>query len=263
MGRWRVLREPTVPILLLACVVHAVRRNLFDLLLFGGTAALIVIDSWRAGPGPVTRATRRSPIWATLAVLAFAVLAGPLAQSGTGIRVVLVAVGLVSLALVVMVRAPSTAPVVGPGELEPDRGRGAGSTRGGKTGRDPGPGSGSLGGWWVWAALGALACLWELTSFAIQQADPASDAAQPTASDLIGPLLGSCPGRMVFLALWAAAGWWLLRRMVDAPQHPGPAVGRRGAARRAGTAGPGGDDAGTRLDVHRPEQAAGGAEAGR
>ena len=234
MRRWQVVREPTVPILLLACVVHAVRRNLFDLLLFAGTAALIVADSWRATPGRVASAppgaNNGSPAWAAwLAVIAFAMLAGPLPQSGGAVQVVLVAVGLAALAVVVVGRGPA-----------------AGT-------RHP-----SLRGWPVWAALGALACVWELTSFAIQQDDPAVDNAHPTASDLIGPLLGSWPGRMVFLALWAAAGLWLLRRLSAAPRQ---------TAGRPPTAGIAGGDADADADrgagVDRPEQAAGGAEAAR
>ena len=259
MGRWRVLREPTVPILLLACVVHAVRRNLFDLLLFGGTAVLIVVDSWRTGTRPATRTTSRSPIWATVAVLAFAVSAGPLPQSGTAIRVVMTAAGLVALALVTIGRVASETPVDDPGDAGPEHGRGAGSLRAGAD-RDPDHGTRSLRGWWAWAALGVLACLWELTSFAIQQADPASEAAHPTASDLIGPLLGSWPGRMVFLALWAAAGWWVLRRPMDAPQRSSGAAGGAGDESVSEAAG---DDAGGPLEIDRPEQAAGGAEASR
>ena len=248
MGRWRVLREPTVPILLLACVVHAVRRNLFDLLLFAGTAVLIVADAWRAAPArtvngslaarqgapergrPGGRPRPASPGWAAwLAVIAFAVLAGPLPRDGGAIQVVLVAVGVGALVVVVTGRRPAA-----------------------------GPRHRSPRGWPIWAALGVLACLWELTSFAIQQNDPAVDAAHPTASDLIGPLLGSWPGRMVFLALWATAGVWLLRRLAGVAQDTdGDRPGRRDAV--------GGSeiDDGVVGPADRPEQAAGGTEAAR
>lgn len=220
MHAWRSLREPTVAILLLASVVHVVRRDLFDLVLFSGTAVLILVDGGLArrsrddeaaaqvaedatpdcdqppagqegetdvpDAAPSRRSLRR---WAiTAGMTLFAALAAVLAPASFGAELMLAAIGLTALVLVI-VRRPRGVPA-GDGSGRPD---------------------GKLAGWQVWAAIGVAACLWELTSFIAQQVWPADADSHPAVSDLVAPLLAGGVGRGVFLMLWAAAGWWLLQ----------------------------------------------------
>lgn len=198
MGTRRVLREPTVPILLAASVAHVVRRNVFDLVVFAGTAMVIVIDSRRRAT--VTGDARgwsanglRSRTWLAVAgmtlLAAIAALAPP---ASFWARLVMVVVGLIALAIVL--RQPRRA-------------------RGRRVHDDQTDPSGQLAGWPVWAAIGVAACLWELASFIAQQVWPADEDEHPAVSDLVGPLLETWLGRAIFLLLWAGAGWWLLREL--------------------------------------------------
>lgn len=68
-------------------------------------------------------------------------------------------------------------------------------------------------GWWAWASVAVLVCLWQLTAYLLQQ-QPAPDRLynHPTVSLFIDPLVGSQPGRGVALAVWLAGGYVLLRR---------------------------------------------------
>ncbi len=194
MGRWHVLREPTVLILLLASVVHVVRRNVFDFLLFFGTAVVIIVESRmesrrfeQRGTGtlaPATPLSYRRRWWsaAVIALLSAAIALLPIA--GGLMRVVLIGSGVAVLVLVVARPAP------------------------------PPGGAGRARGWQLWTAVGVAACLWELTSFIAQQVWPADQNAHPAVSDLVGPLLTTWVGRAVFLLLWVSAGWWLLRQLL-------------------------------------------------
>lgn len=198
--------EPTVPILLLACIVHAVRQNLFDLLLFGGSAALIVADSqwaWRRGGALGSAALdeafggRRHIWWQAVVVAVAAGIIAAFQRDSVGIRAVFYVAAAAALTVV----------AVSSGREVADAG-----------------GQRSPAGWQVWAVIGVIASLWELTSFSFQQADPTkgsahpiSDVTHPAASDLIGPLLDGWVGRAVFLLLWGAAGMWLLRRIYHGP----------------------------------------------
>lgn len=205
MGAWRSLRQPTVAILLLASVVHVVRRDLFDLLLFSGTAVLILLDAGRADrlaragdDDAAPTEWRRTTRWVIAAGVAlFAMLAAVPSPASLGAVLVLALIGLAALVLV-LVRPPRA--VAAPA-AQASRGK--------------------LPGWQVWAVIGVAACLWELASFISQQVWPAGEDAHPAVSDLVGPLLTGWPGRAVFLLLWAGAGWWLLRQWIA------PAPGRR------------------------------------
>ncbi len=189
MVAWRVLREPTVPILLAASVVHVVRRDVFDLLLFSGTAVLNLLDSQRrdAAPAGVARVGRPRAWLVVAGMTLFSAVVALAAPSSLGARLVLVAIGLAALALV----------LVRPQRLTDNRQEAS-----------------AAWGWPLWAVIGVAACLWELTSFIAQQVWPLEEDSHPAVSDLVGPLLQSWLGRAVFLLLWAAAGWWLLRQLV-------------------------------------------------
>lgn len=215
MARWSVLREPTVPILLAACVVHVVRRDALDFAVFFGTAVLIVVDSRRhggvrGGSGHVDQptASRWQRVWLPLVgVTLFSGAAALAAVASLGARLIVTLIGIAGLVLV-WARTP---------RLPSRRSDGKASAR----------------GWPVWAVIGVVACLWELTSFIAQQAWPLDQEAHPAVSDLVGPLLGTWFGRVVFLMLWAAAGWWLLRQMVGAGTVAGQDAAR-GASRKSG-----------------------------
>jgi hypothetical protein len=65
---------------------------------------------------------------------------------------------------------------------------------------------------WPWAAVGAAICLQELVSFLLQPDLQTGSYEHPTISYLVEPLLLHAPPvRGCVLALWLAAGYYLLR----------------------------------------------------
>ena len=188
-GRGRPLREPTLWFLLIATVVHVVRHNVVDVLVFSGTAALVVLDArrpppsrWRAGPRP--------PAAGLLAGVLFGVLVLPLGRDGVALRLVLAGPGVV--ALVVLWRSGGAR--VTPGTRHDRRGL-------------------------PWTAPLVATCLFQLVNFALQ-ADPWTDnPAHPTLSALIDPLLGDPVARALAAGAWLSAGAWLLGLLAGAPQR--------------------------------------------
>jgi len=64
----------------------------------------------------------------------------------------------------------------------------------------------------LWAGLLVAAGLWELSALILQPGLDTTSSAHPTISALTDPLLTSHAGRSVALAVWIAAGWFLMRR---------------------------------------------------
>ena len=62
----------------------------------------------------------------------------------------------------------------------------------------------------AWAVIVVIGCIWELVQFILGLVDP--DAAWFSLSDLLDPLAGTVPGKIVAAAAWLAGGVWLLRR---------------------------------------------------
>ena len=76
--------------------------------------------------------------------------------------------------------------------------------------RDPGelPRRGTA----LWAGLLVATGLWELSALFLQPGLDTTSSAHPTISALTDPQLTSHAGRSVALAVWIAAGWFLVRR---------------------------------------------------
>jgi hypothetical protein len=192
-GVLRVLLEPAPAILLAAALVHAVRRNAFDLAVFLGTVCVIVFDTaWRRPdrgavlPVPPRaephRAGRRWAVTATVAVVGAVVGSMPLGSRP--VRIALALLGL--LALIVVATARTSAP----------------------SAEASGP---NHRGWALWAGTLLLTALLELANF-LAQPDPQTDSFRhPTLSALIGPQLGSRPVRMVVVACWLLGLVWIAR----------------------------------------------------
>lgn len=207
---WPVLLEPTIPILLAAGTVHIIRRNIFDTVLFLGTAVVIVLDRARSRstrPGGAVVPLGVGWLLALAAVVVgYATVVGAWSLDTLPVKVALVMPGL--LAVVVVAARPPAGRVR---ERQP-------------IGR----------GWIVWAVLGVGACLWELAAF-VQQPDPQTDSyAHPTLSSIIGPTMSSPVVRVGLLGLWLAVSLYLLRIvLVNAavpkrPGAPGSAAGTSG-----------------------------------
>ncbi|GAB3602990.1 hypothetical protein [Microbacterium aureliae] len=64
----------------------------------------------------------------------------------------------------------------------------------------------------AWLALAVLACLWELSAFALGAWAAGGTAAHPTISALMGPLSEGQPSRTLLIAAWLAAGVLVLQR---------------------------------------------------
>ncbi|TDQ05756.1 hypothetical protein [Labedaea rhizosphaerae] len=64
---------------------------------------------------------------------------------------------------------------------------------------------------WLWAVVGVLVCLWELTSF-LFQSDPAVGTYEhPTLSVVLDPLFATASLRSVLVGVWLALGIALFR----------------------------------------------------
>jgi hypothetical protein len=193
---WPVLREPTVLVLTVAGIVHIIRRNPFDTILFFGTVAVIVLDRLRRvpAPGPPARigSSRGRRRVAAAGLVLYAVIAGGWQLNTWPMKVALVVPGLLSAALITARRVED-----------------AGAPRVGR-------------GWIGWVAIGVAIALWELTSFILQPNPIDSSYAHPTISAIVSLWLDGWAGRTIFLLFWSAAGWWLIRTITAARAAPEP-----------------------------------------
>lgn len=183
------LREPALPILLLAWVAMLRREYLPDILLFAGAAALLVIDA-RRWQGRTSSAEPSSPARHPALVLGAtgvtALLLASLPRSGwldAGFGVV----GVMALGIG-WLPGREEQPVVGRDVDEPAR-------------------------WWVWPVLGVTLGLAALWSFLHQVSPMVDSLAHPSISSLVEPGLDHGLVRLLGLWLWLLAGWWLLRRI--------------------------------------------------
>ncbi|MDQ6658977.1 MAG: hypothetical protein M3Z00_12290 [Actinomycetota bacterium] len=203
------LARPTVLMLLAATIAHIMRRNIFDIVIFAGTAGMIVVDSavHAVRARASARGTLAVPWWVvTAAAVVFGALVGSLTPAGWPVRTVLGLPGLAALILLLMAPPPAGPEV--PGRDRGDRAQPAQSNQ--RRGLDRqirlnGP------GWLAWPALLIVAALIELSSFLLQPNAQTDSYDHPTLSTLISPLLGSPILRAVALACWFTAGWWLVR----------------------------------------------------
>ncbi len=186
----RLLREPTLPILLLALVAMIRREYVPDICLVAGTAVLIVVDSRRwplrtASAAPVGRTLGPGvALFAGVMAASMAVLPG-----GTG-GVLDLAFGVVGLLLLRQAWSPGREPAgQDPTALDPPR------------------------RWWLWPALGVALALVELFSFLHQSAPMVDNPQHPTLSSVVEPHLSAGPVRAVVLWAWLLGCWWLARRL--------------------------------------------------
>jgi hypothetical protein len=64
---------------------------------------------------------------------------------------------------------------------------------------------------WFWSMAAVALCVWEATAFILSVTVPNGYMYFPTISVLLDPFVESLGGRMVFVGLWLAAGYGLLR----------------------------------------------------
>ena len=64
---------------------------------------------------------------------------------------------------------------------------------------------------WFWSMAAVALCVWEATAFVLSVTVPNGYKYFPTISVLLDPFVESLGGRMVFVGLWLAAGYGLLR----------------------------------------------------
>jgi hypothetical protein len=167
-------------VVLLALVVHVIRRNTVDIVLFLVIAVLIVVE-------PRLRlASRPRPAWldrraaavTSAALLGAVVTASP--RNSAVVEAALALVGVVALALVLRAGPGAPAGVAAPG-------------------------------WWVWAVVLLLGCLLELADFLSQPDAQTDNLDHPTLSGVVEPLLSSPWARGGAAMAWLLVGWWLVR----------------------------------------------------
>jgi hypothetical protein len=166
-------------IIFLAGIVHLLRGAKVDGFVFLGTAAALAVAEVRAPVGH----TGRLPLGVALAA--------------------------VPLGWVITTLRPATVPIAS---------RWRSSHRRCSTSRSPRPDDPDPANlrprWWLWATVGALICVWELSQF-LQQPGPQTDSwDHPTPSVILGPLFIGGPGRTLLVIVWLAAGVWLARLML-------------------------------------------------
>jgi hypothetical protein len=170
-------------VVLLASAVHLVRRNLVDLAVFLGVAALMVLEP------RVRRPSRGRPAWldrralAGTVAAALAVLVWVPGRSSPVVQAALALVGLVALGLLLR----------------------AGPRRSGPTPRPAAP------RWWVWAALLLAGSGLELANFLSQRDAQTDNLDHPTLSTVVEPMLAGPWPRAGAAAVWLLVGWWLVR----------------------------------------------------
>jgi hypothetical protein len=202
---WRRLRaDPALPILVLATLVHVVRRSPLDIIVFGATATLILVDRSTPLLGPLVRTRWIAELegrWLDVTAIVFGLLVGSLQHGSWPVLLVMVVPGV--LAAVVVLRA-----------------RPSGDTDDAASTPAP-PGSRT------WIVVLVVAALWELSSF-VQQPGPTTDSHDhPVLSSLIDPVLASPWHRVIAVAVWFAIGGRLLRMVVaDATSDEPDRVGR-------------------------------------
>jgi hypothetical protein len=189
---WRRLRaEPVIPILVVATMVHIVRRAPLDTAVFGGTAVLIVVDRSKTliTPAPATRRfTSLDRRWLDVAAIVFGILVGGLRHGSWPVLMAISVPGVLAAMAVLGARPRADA---GSAEHPP-------APRGSRA--------------WV-VVLVALA-LWELSAF-VQQPSPTIDSYDhPVLSSLIDPLLGVPWHRAIAIAVWFALGTRLVLAVV-------------------------------------------------
>lgn len=64
---------------------------------------------------------------------------------------------------------------------------------------------------WFWSMAAVALCLWEATAFILSVSVPNGYKYFPTISVLLDPFVESLGGRLIFVGLWLAAGYGLLR----------------------------------------------------
>ena len=187
----RTLRDPVFLALVVTALVHVIRRNVLDIVVFFGMCAVILLEQATSGRWR-PRSLPAPPAVLVLAVsLVYGVLLWPLAQGGWPMRVLVALPGLVALALVL------------------------GAGPGGTPAEDPDPPS----GWWLWPLVLVVAAVFELGNFLTQRGSPDANPNHPTLTAVIEPLFTGATFRAVFAALWLAAGVWLVRAIVAADRE--------------------------------------------
>lgn len=179
----RALHESVLLVLVVTGIVHVVRRNILDVALFFGMAALILVERTRP-PRPRPAAL---PWPAPSVVLGGCVVFGvamlPLAQGSWPMRILVAVPGLLAL-LVVLRTGP--APALSQQADTPGR------------------------RWWLWVLVGVAAGLFELANFASQGGSPDANPDHPTVTAVLDPLFADNAFRAVFAVLWLVAGAWLV-----------------------------------------------------
>lgn len=183
----RALDESVIVVLVVTALVHLVRRNVLDLVLFLGMVLVIVRERMR----PAQRGRRElswpRPLVVSAACVVYGAAMWPLAQGGWPMRVLVALPGLVALSAVL---------AAGPVATEA------------KHASPPGR------RWWLWVVAGAGAGLFELANFASQRGSPSANPDHPTLTALIDPFFTDPGFRAVFAAVWLATGTWLVHAAV-------------------------------------------------
>lgn len=197
----RALAQPASVVILLASIVHILRRDALDTALFLGTLALIGVDATRPlrdpMPGGTTGPSGRRSLVVAGVCAGYGLLVGAMPRAGCATMTALAIPGVLALVAVLATGSTTSEPLHAEPSTRPPR-------------------------WWLWLVVALAVAGWELTAFLSQSNADTPSYAHPTLSTIGEPLLDASWVRMVVLASWLAAGWWLVR-----VAGPGPRSGRR------------------------------------
>lgn len=178
-----------IGILLAIGAVQVVRAQWFDAAVFFAVSLVLAVDAMRGRPRDRSRGesqSRRNAPPGAQWVLAVAAVVGVVAcvlpRQSLAMQVLVCAAGAAAVLVAWPRRSLPTAPwPPGPRRLA-----------------------------WSWAVILVVGCLWELAQFILGQMFPQDPAF--ALSNLLDPILSTWPGRLVFVVLWIAGGFFLVRR---------------------------------------------------